>query len=74
MWYNDVTIENIYAVYDMQGPWVELAGIGWRQIRPESQDGAANIFTLLSIARSHGRTTHVYIDSADNTITAAYLV
>ncbi len=66
------TINQTYATPHAMNAWANLAGEGWRKVKPISADGVTNTHLLLALARATSKPANVIKDSA-NEITAVYL-
>ncbi len=52
--------------------WAYIDSIGWRKVKPDSNDGSTNMFVLLNAARANNRTVSGTID-ASNQLTILFL-
>ncbi len=66
------TINQTYATTAAKNCWANLAGMGWRKVKPTTDSGVTNTHLLLSLANANGKQAYVTLDSS-NLITAVYL-
>lgn len=65
-------INQVYSTAAAQNCWANLAGEGWRKVKPGSDSGVTNIHLLLVMANANDQQAYVAQDAA-NQITAVYL-
>ncbi len=72
MWINNKQVRYVYSANGSKRAYAIFDGLdGWKPIARDSNDGVANMVTLLSAANSNNRKVNVYLD--DNTVTRATL-
>ncbi len=68
MWHNNKDVRYVYTTHGSQTAYAVVADVaGWKRIKADSTDGVANVATLLSTAKAHGRKVNVYIDNSQIT-------
>lgn len=72
-WNNNVSVAQTFASNDSQNAWVNIAGLGWKQIKTGATDGVTNLFIMFNAAKANGRTVTVFIEDATQLVTIAYL-
>jgi hypothetical protein len=72
-WNNNVSVVQTFGSNDSQNAWVNISGLGWKQIKTGAADGVTNLFIMFNAARANGRTVTVFVDDATQLVTIAYL-
>ena len=71
-WVYNVQVTATFADHTSQWTWVNIDGIGWRQVRDGAPDGVTNLFLMCNHALTHQRIMHLFIDA--NYLYTGYLV
>lgn len=66
MWHNNKSIIRTHSKNGGQQCWAIVDGIsGWKRVKPNTADGVANVFLILSAALANGRKADVFIDGSN---------
>ncbi|WP_372727216.1 hypothetical protein [Nocardioides sp.] len=72
MWVNSKHVRYVYSSSSSKSAYALFDGLsGWKSISKDSNDGVANMVTLLSAANSNNRKVNVYLDG--DSVTRAVL-
>ena len=70
--FSNKKVTRTYVSPNSKNCWAYIDSIGWRKVKPDTNDGSTNMFVLLNAARANDRTISGNIDAA-NQITTMYL-
>ena len=63
MWHNSKDVRFVYTTHGSMTAYAVVSDVtGWKRIKTDSADGVANVATVLSTAKTHGRKVNVFID------------
>ena len=70
--FSNKQITRTYTSPHSKNCWAHIDSIGWRKVKPDTNDGSTNMFMLINAARANSRAVSGSIDAA-NQITILYL-
>ena len=65
VWHYNLSVTLAYATHHSRNAWAYLAGIGWRKIKADKNDGVTNTFLVCCEARANNRKVHALIDGTN---------
>ena len=60
-WLNNRQVTHLYASKDQKNVWARVSGDHWRQLSGAHDGGLVNLASMLSAAKTHGRTVFVFV-------------
>lgn len=64
VWHHNVSVSRAYATHHAKNAWALVAGMGWRKIEPDTNDGVGNVFAVCCEAVANNRKLDVYADGS----------
>jgi immune inhibitor A len=61
-WHYNVNVTRAYSTYHSQNAWAYIGSVGWRQIKPDVEDGVTNMFVAVCESVANSNKVHVYLD------------